>query len=132
MVAELFLTFTSGKPTETTYEYAENAIEKHRRKLNPNAHVPDLNTIYMVGDNPMSDIRGANVANKISHLTWRSVLVESGVYLKGIVPEHRPTTIQADVWEAVNWIMEEEIGKENIKEVCGFACMNGEGKEDEE
>lgn len=110
--------FLSGKPTETTYVFAENAIENHRRKLNANTHIPDLRTIYMVGDNPMSDILGANVANETSYMAWRSVLVESGVYMAGTVPEHQPTAIKADVWEAVDWIMQQELGKDVIAEAC--------------
>lgn len=120
------LTITSGKPTETSYLYAENAIEKHRRKLSPDAHIPDLRTVYMVGDNPNSDICGAKLANKTSYLTWRSVLVESGVYKAGTVPEHQPTAIKADVWEAVDWIMQEEMGKEVVEETCDFVRVAGE------
>lgn len=108
-----FLTIlSSGKPTETTYVFAENAIENHRRKLNPDTYIPDLRTIYMVGDNPMSDILGANVANETSYTAWRSVLVESGVYMAGTEPQHQPTAIKADVWEAVDWIIQQEKSKE--------------------
>jgi ribonucleotide monophosphatase NagD (HAD superfamily) len=34
----------------------------------------ELSEIYMIGDNPASDIQGANVVG------WKSILVESGVY----------------------------------------------------
>lgn len=129
--AERFLTITSGKPTETTYEYAENAIENHRRRLNPDIHIPDLRTIYMVGDNPMSDICGANAANETSYMTWRSVLVESGVYKMGTVPEHQPTATKADVWEAVDWIMKQEMGKEEFEVISSIACVAVEEENDE-
>lgn len=66
----------------------------------------------MVGDNPMSDILGANAANETSYTAWRSILVESGVYMAGTVPEHQPTAIKADVWEAVDWIIQQEKSKE--------------------
>lgn len=114
VIASFLTILLSGKPTETTYVFAENAIENHRRKLNPNTHIPDLRTIYMVGDNPMSDILGANVANETSYTAWRSVLVESGVYTAGTVPEHHPTVIKADVSEAVNWIIQQEMSKEVV------------------
>ncbi|KAJ4422467.1 hypothetical protein N0V82_002917 [Gnomoniopsis sp. IMI 355080] len=110
--------WTCGKPTETTYVYAENAIENHRRKLGNEAHIPDLRTIYMVGDNPMSDICGANMANETSYVTWRSVLVETGVYNAGTVPGYQPTAIKRDVWEAVHWIIQQETGKGNDGESC--------------
>lgn len=62
----------------------------------------------MVGDNPNSDVAGAVAADKISHISWKSILVESGVYKAGTVPEHVPTTIKADVMEAVKWIIQQE------------------------
>lgn len=102
------LTVTSGKPSNTTYEYAEKVIDSYRRKILPDAENTPLRTIYMIGDNPNSDIAGAHVANKASDMEWKSVLVESGLYKAGTVPEHKPTSIQADVLEAVKWIMQAE------------------------
>jgi len=50
-----------GKPSVTTYEYAKDILEKQARKLN----VKRLENIYMVGDNPLTDIYGANLFNRV-------------------------------------------------------------------
>ncbi|KAJ7039158.1 HAD-hyrolase-like-domain-containing protein [Mycena alexandri] len=50
----------------------------------------------MIGDNPESDIAGANAAN------WQSVLVKTGVFSGG-KPSHEPTHQAEDVEEAVRW-----------------------------
>lgn len=50
----------------------------------------------MVGDNPESDIAGANAAS------WRSFLVETGVYDPSAgLPSHTPSEIVPDVEVAV-------------------------------
>lgn len=52
----------------------------------------------MVGDNPESDIAGANAAG------WKSFLVSTGVYDPSSgnpPPTHRPTEIVGDVEDAV-------------------------------
>lgn len=103
------LTINSGKPTHTTYDYAEHAIEHYRRKISTaGAVIPDLRTIYMIGDNPASDVAGANAAQKASNKTWKSVLVETGIYKHKTTPEHIPTVVKPDVLEAVEWILREE------------------------
>lgn len=62
----------------------------------------------MIGDNPESDIRGAIDADKTSELTWRSVLVETGVHEAGTEPAYIPTEMKANVWEAVRWAVKQE------------------------
>ncbi|GAA5825149.1 hypothetical protein JCM10212_006274, partial [Sporobolomyces blumeae] len=50
--------------------------------------------VYMVGDNPRSDIAGANAFG------WESILVQTGVF-RGSKPEdseHVPTVVKKDVW----------------------------------
>ncbi|KAK0212590.1 HAD-like domain-containing protein [Desarmillaria ectypa] len=61
---------------------------------------------YMVGDNPESDIAGANGAG------WSSVLVRTGVYdpIHGS-PSHKPTHEAEDVEEAVRWAISREFEK---------------------
>ncbi|KAG0704737.1 HAD hydrolase [Suillus ampliporus] len=85
-----------GKPTEATYKFAEMML-KHRLQGVPNP------SLYMVGDNPESDIAGANAAG------WKSILVRTGVYdpRRG-PPSHRPTHETEDVAEAVRWALEQE------------------------
>lgn len=103
--------WSCGKPTSTTYEYGESVLEKYRRRVYPKAtQTSTLDTVYMVGDNPESDICGALRADRVSHLNWRSVLVETGVYQKGTKPAYTPTFISEDVWEAVRKVIVVETG----------------------
>lgn len=61
----------------------------------------------MVGDNPESDIAGANAAS------WSSFLVKTGVYDEslGLPPTHAPTEIVEDVESAVRRGVEIAMGK---------------------
>jgi ribonucleotide monophosphatase NagD (HAD superfamily) len=47
-----------GKPTEMTYEYAERALLKYHEQVVGSSAA--IETVYMIGDNPASDIAGAN------------------------------------------------------------------------
>ncbi|XP_039262983.2 haloacid dehalogenase-like hydrolase domain-containing 5 [Styela clava] len=49
-----------GKPSESTYYYAEQLASKEAEKLGLGL----LQRLYAVGDNPMADIYGANLYNK--------------------------------------------------------------------
>jgi ribonucleotide monophosphatase NagD (HAD superfamily) len=64
-------------------------------------------TCYMLGDNPMSDIAGANAFG------WKSALVRTGVYrdVEG-PPAHEPTFIVDDVEAAVREAIRREWGEE--------------------
>ncbi|OJA10508.1 hypothetical protein AZE42_01703 [Rhizopogon vesiculosus] len=86
-----------GKPTEATYKFAEMMLKRHLLGVS----TPSL---YMIGDNPESDIAGANAAG------WKSILVRSGVYdPRHGPPSHRPTHEAEDVAEAVYWALEQEM-----------------------
>ncbi|KAE9408605.1 HAD-superfamily hydrolase [Gymnopus androsaceus JB14] len=90
-----------GKPTQATYDYARRTL----RNLFDKAYGPgELPNMYMIGDNPESDIAGANAAH------WYSVLVHTGVYdvTLGIPPTHLPTKEALDVEEGVRWAIERE------------------------
>lgn len=112
--------WTCGKPTSTTYRYAERVLEEnHRRAVSDRddgaggagaGAAAKLRRVYMIGDNPKSDICGALAADEESHLEWRSVLVETGVYEAGTVPEYLPTVFKENVLEAVEWVLREEMG----------------------
>ncbi|KAH8782761.1 HAD-like domain-containing protein [Diaporthe sp. PMI_573] len=99
--------WTCGKPTSTTYEYAEQILHKYHQKIEPLSTCP-ISKVYMIGDNPESDIRGANLADETSSLAWRSVLVETGVHKAGNTPEYQPTETKTNVWEAVRWAVGHE------------------------
>lgn len=121
--------WTCGKPTSTTYRYAERVLEENHHRLALSTRHGNacnrlqqhhqyrhhgtsrpLRKVYMIGDNLKSDICGALLADKESHLEWRSVLVETGVYEAGTIPEHQPTVIKENVLEAVKWILHQEMG----------------------
>ena len=96
-----------GKPFNKTYDYAEDLVFKHRARLTDglDMHKTALKHVYMIGDNPESDILGANQYGvPASHrgVQWHSLLVRSGVYTGG-VPAHEPEKILDDVWEAVQF-----------------------------
>lgn len=59
----------------------------------------------MVGDNPMSDIRGANEFVSPCGVEWKSILVCSGVHEGGKQPPITPSVIVKDVQAAVEWAL---------------------------
>jgi HAD superfamily hydrolase (TIGR01456 family) len=95
-----------GKPFRRTYLFAEEKLRELKGK-----GTGELKTIYMVGDNPASDIRGANEFDSPYGTKWESVLVKTGVYKEGQTPMYRPTNTVADVWDAVRWAIEREGGE---------------------
>ncbi|KAK2048448.1 HAD-superfamily subfamily IIA hydrolase [Colletotrichum somersetense] len=121
-------TTTFGKPFATTYRYAERVLDAHRRAVLGKAAaaaaagggggggggggrgevVAPLKTVYMVGDNPESDIRGANDYSN-EETEWASVLVKTGVWREERgAPSHAPKMIVDDVKAAVEWALERE------------------------
>ncbi|KAI1496318.1 Haloacid dehalogenase-like hydrolase-domain-containing protein [Biscogniauxia marginata] len=68
-----------------------------------------LKTVYMIGDNPASDIRGANDWSSPAGTRWVSALVKTGVWNpeRGD-PRYRPRVVVDDVKEAVEWALREE------------------------
>ena len=97
-----------GKPFEQTYDYAENVLLKHTARLRGEGQQTRksvLRNVYMIGDNPESDILGANTYGAVASprgIQWHSLLVRSGVYSGG-TPAHRPEEILDDVWAAVQY-----------------------------
>lgn len=106
--------FILGKPTKITYDYAHHVLidwyNTMCRKDKPNNVLPELgkspkespfSDVYMIGDNPASDIIGAK------NYGWSSCLVKTGVYRDtddlNLV---RPTMIVSDVHEAVTKVLE--------------------------
>lgn len=121
-----------GKPHARTYGFAERVLDAHRAALLdvvPNdddddsssngkdevekekkKEIEPLRTVYMVGDNPASDIRGANEYVSPAGTTWTSVLVRTGVWdpERGGPPAYEPKAIVDDVRGAVAWALERE------------------------
>ncbi|KAK1840443.1 hypothetical protein CCHR01_16933 [Colletotrichum chrysophilum] len=107
-----------GKPFATTYKYAERVLNAHRQALlgkqgGQGSSAP-LKTVYMVGDNPESDIRGANDFSS-KETEWASVLVKTGVWSQERgAPTHTPKMIVDDVKRAVEWALKREGRPVNI------------------
>lgn len=115
---------TFGKPSRLTYEYADKLLKDQiaqQLKAVPSASdtateakaqasavapaVPDNLKVYMVGDNPESDIRGGN------DFGWETCLVQTGVYkAEQGEPKYPATMIVQDVEEAVRTALEREWG----------------------
>ncbi|KAI1806968.1 HAD-superfamily hydrolase [Daldinia bambusicola] len=106
---------TIGKPHGYTYGFAERVLGAHRaRMLGKEVGEPKpLERVYMVGDNPASDIRGANEYVSSEGTAWESVLVRTGVWSPereggGAEPRYKPKVIVDDVKSAVEWALKEE------------------------
>ncbi|KAI9352587.1 HAD-like domain-containing protein [Obelidium mucronatum] len=94
-----------GKPYKSTYDFARLAIDAHAAELSlqeneENETMRSQRRYYGIGDNPESDIEGANRNG------WTSVLVKTGVYEGG--PHHAKHLVQ-DVEEAVDIILKDTV-----------------------
>lgn len=96
----------AGKPYQTTYEFAEHQLMRNRSRAFGAACREPLRNVYMIGDNPTSDICGANTFRSVHGSEWHSILVRTGVYGGG-EPEWTPNTISDNVQKAVAWGMKE-------------------------
>lgn len=102
-----------GKPYSHTYQYAERVLINHHAKLvgdrgATRGGVGQLRRVFMVGDNPESDIRGANEYDSPNGVEWTSILTKTGVYRADTQPKYTPKVIVDDVFEAVKWALNEE------------------------
>lgn len=91
-----------GKPTRATYTFAESVLAERIEELyGVQGKLPN---VYMIGDNPESDIAGANAVK------WSSVLVRTGVFDPQQGPaSHRPSQTVDDVESAVRWAIDREL-----------------------
>jgi HAD superfamily hydrolase (TIGR01456 family) len=112
-----------GKPSFQTYAFAEKRLKTYRRHLirqqdgkdQENADLPPLKKVYMVGDNPESDIMGANNYKPSNGTEWVGILVKTGVYTEAEAarydfkarPELKPKVIVEDVKTAVDWALKD-------------------------
>ncbi|POM80514.1 TIGR01456 family HAD hydrolase [Phytophthora palmivora] len=87
-----------GKPHKVTYNYAERLLNTISGQSEPLKHM------YGIGDNPLSDIQGANNAGD----EWTSVLVRTGIYDGSKDPEHEADVIVDGVYEAIKHIYKRE------------------------
>jgi HAD superfamily hydrolase (TIGR01456 family) len=99
-----------GKPHQPTYAFAEKRLIAHRKQLlsHFDGKLGHLKHVYMVGDNPESDILGGNSYESPHGTDWVSILVQTGVYVKGTTPAHTPRHTVGDVYDAVSWAVAQE------------------------
>jgi HAD superfamily hydrolase (TIGR01456 family) len=96
-----------GKPYRETYLFAEKQLLRHRESIFGKDSATTVKRVYMIGDNPESDIRGANEFRSPSGIEWLSLLTRTGVYkdIEGRRPTYEPTAIVDDVRTAVQWAL---------------------------
>ncbi|KAL2913820.1 hypothetical protein HK105_206699 [Polyrhizophydium stewartii] len=90
-----------GKPEHATYKFATRMLHDHAKSLWPNETLP-CRTVYAVGDNPASDIHGANKHG------WESILVRTGVWRESHGHDHGAGHVVHDVEEAVHLVLKKE------------------------
>ncbi|KAL4908273.1 hypothetical protein BDW74DRAFT_99113 [Aspergillus multicolor] len=95
-----------GKPEEATYKYADEVLRSWMEQIHNENTLPE--NIYMVGDNPASDICGGNMHG------WNTCLVRTGVFQGGDNDETNPANfgVFPNVLEAVKAAVRKELGQE--------------------
>ena len=97
-----------GKPERATYTFADEVLRSWMEEIHNEAKLPQ--NIYMVGDNPASDIIGGNMYG------WNTCLVRTGVF-QGKEGENDPNSpasfgVFDNVLEAVKAVVRKELGNE--------------------
>lgn len=102
-----------GKPSKYTYDYAHDRLLHYEADVvaGEKATKRPLRRVYMIGDNPESDIKGANDFSPLDGTEWVSILVRTGVWqptASETTPRHQPRVIVDDVVDAIVWAMRNE------------------------
>ncbi|KAJ5532827.1 HAD-superfamily hydrolase [Penicillium frequentans] len=97
-----------GKPERATYTYADEVLKHWMEELHTEHRLPK--NVYMVGDNPQSDIIGGNMYG------WNTCLVRTGVF-QGKEGENDPNNpasfgVFENVLEAVKAAIRKELGQD--------------------
>nr|POF04151.1 putative cdp-alcohol phosphatidyltransferase class-i family protein c22a12.08c [Quercus suber] len=95
-----------GKPELATYKYADEVLTSWMEIIHNEEKLPK--NIYMVGDNPASDIVGGNSYG------WNTCLVRTGVFQGGANDENNPANfgVFKNVLEAVQTAVRKELGQD--------------------
>ncbi|KAF9887756.1 hypothetical protein FE257_009562 [Aspergillus nanangensis] len=95
-----------GKPERATYTYADEVLRSWMEQIHNENRLPQ--NIYMVGDNPASDICGGNMYG------WNTCLVRTGVFQGGDNDDNNPANfgVFPNVLEAVKTAVRKELGQE--------------------
>lgn len=93
-----------GKPELATYKYADEVLTSWMEILHNDARLPT--NVYMIGDNPQSDIVGGNMYG------WNTCLVRTGVYQGEGNDKQNPASfgVFKNVLEAVTSACKKELG----------------------
>ncbi|PBP24536.1 CDP-alcohol phosphatidyltransferase [Diplocarpon rosae] len=99
-----------GKPELATYKYADEIMTSWMDTIHGEERLPQ--NIYMIGDNPQSDIIGGNVYG------WNTCLVRTGVFQGGANDEKNPANfgVFAHVLDAVKTAVRKELGEDFVFE----------------
>lgn len=112
-----------GKPNPMAYAAAEAVLSSERlERFARMDYLPNapLERVYMVGDNPMSDILGANSYSSPEGTLWNSILVCTGlserynrnsaskIPIPPLYKLQNPSAVANDVREAVRWGLKNE------------------------
>jgi HAD superfamily hydrolase (TIGR01456 family) len=97
-----------GKPERATYTYADEVLKNWMEQIHNENTLPQ--NVYMVGDNPQSDIIGGNMYG------WNTCLVRTGVFQgkEGENDAHNPANfgVFENVLEAVKAAVRKELGQD--------------------
>ncbi|KAI0491162.1 HAD-superfamily hydrolase [Xylaria cf. heliscus] len=95
-----------GKPELATYKYADEVMASWMDQIHGEERLPE--NIYMIGDNPASDIIGGNMYG------WNTCLVRTGVFQGGANDENNPANfgVFPNVLEAVQTALRKELGND--------------------
>lgn len=95
-----------GKPEMATYKYADEIMTAWMETIHGEEKLPK--NIYMVGDNPASDIIGGNM------YSWNTCLVRTGVYQGEGNDDNNPASfgVFKNVLEAVKTAIRKELGED--------------------
>lgn len=93
-----------GKPELATYKYADEVLTNWMETIHSDARLPT--NVYMIGDNPQSDIVGGNMYG------WNTCLVRTGVYQGEGNDKENPASMGVfnNVLEAVTACVRKELG----------------------
>jgi HAD superfamily hydrolase (TIGR01456 family) len=95
-----------GKPELATYKYADEIMASWMETIHNEERLPEH--IYMIGDNPQSDIVGGNMYG------WNTCLVRTGVYQGEGNDKENPASfgVFKNVLEAVQTAIRKELGED--------------------
>lgn len=93
-----------GKPELATYKYADEIMASWMETIHGEEKLPE--NIYMIGDNPASDIIGGN------NYGWNTCLVRTGVFQGGENDEENPANfgVFPTVLQAVQTALRKQLG----------------------